>query len=110
MLKTNEKDRLYDLITAMIGEDSSIKAYKSGFNEKTVAVVEDMIDAGMKCNANMKKLISDLLGASGTLTKGWLKKALGMAKQNLDISELKGYGCLVSVKARWKTEIIYSTI
>ena len=69
-----------------------------------------MIDAGTKCNANMKKLISDLLGASSTLTKGWLKKVLGAAKQNLDISELKGYGCLVSVKARWKTAIIYSTI
>lgn len=110
MLKTNEKDRLYDLITAMIGEDSSIKAYKSSFNEDTIAVVEDMIDASVKCNANMKKLISDILGASGALTKGWLKKALGMAKQNLDISQLKGYGCLVSVKARWKTAIIYTTI
>ena len=110
MLKSNEKDRLYEVIIAMIGEDSSIKAYKSGFNDKTVAVVEDMIEAGVKCNANMKKLISDLLGASGALTKGWLKKVLGTAKQNLDISELKGYGCLVSVKARWKTAIIYSTI
>ena len=34
MLKTNEKDRLYEVIIAMIGEDSSIKAYKSGFNER----------------------------------------------------------------------------
>ena len=110
MLKSHEKDRLHDIIVAMIGEDSSIKAYKSGFNENTVAVVEEMINANVKCNANMKQLISDLLGASGTFAKGWLQKALAAAKQNLSISELKGYGCLVAVKSRWKTAIINSTI
>tara|TARA_R110002126_G_scaffold43475_7_gene124530 strand:- start:525 stop:857 length:333 start_codon:yes stop_codon:yes gene_type:complete len=110
MLKTNEKARLYELITAMIGEDASIKAYKSGFNQSTVIVVEEMIDASLTCNANMKKLISDLLGVSGTLARGWLSKALATANRNVSITELKGYGCLVSVKSRWKTAIINSTI
>jgi hypothetical protein len=110
MLQNHEKDRLYTIITAVLGEDNSIKAYKNGFNSHTVEIVEEMINANTKCNANLKRLLSDLLGISGAFVKGWLRKTLSTAKRNLTLTDLNGYGCLVSVKSRWKTAIINSTL
>lgn len=110
MLTSAEKDYLYDIISAVIGEDHSIKAYKTGFSESTISVVEEMVEANFQCNASMKELIKGLMGGSARLSKGWLKKLLKGAKKKLSKSELKGYGCLASVKARWKTAIISSAI
>ena len=59
MLSVEEKERLYGFIVAVIGEDSSIKAYQSSFNERTVEVVEGMIERNKTCNANMKKLVTN---------------------------------------------------
>lgn len=110
MLNHEEKDYLYDIISSIIGEDNSIKAYRPSFNESTISVVEEMVEANFQCNANMQELIKSLLGGGARLSKGWLKKLLKGSKKKLSKSELKGYGCLVSVKSRWKTAIITSTI
>lgn len=110
MLTANEKDYLLEMIFAVIGEDQAVRNYKSGFNEETVAVVEQMIEANTSCNENMRKLAKDLLGGSTTLAKGWLKKVLKSAKKRVSASELHGYGCLVSTKSRWKTRIISTAI
>ncbi|GGY76278.1 hypothetical protein [Marinobacter zhanjiangensis] len=110
MLSANEKDYLLEMIFAVIGEDQAVRNYKSGFNEETVAVVEQMIEANASCNENMRKLAKDLLGGSGTLAKGWLKKVLKSTKKKVSASELRGYGCLVSTKSRWKTRIISTAI
>lgn len=110
MLSTNEKDYLYEIISALIGEDHSVRAYKGGFNENTISVVEDMVAANKQCNANIKELVKSLIGASGALSKGWLKKALKLSKKKISKTTFKGYGCLVSVKSRWKTSIVSSTI
>lgn len=110
MLTHNEKERLYEIIAAVIGDDPAIKSYRNGFNENTVSVVEDMIVANRNCNANMRELLKDLLGASAMFSKGWLKKFLKMSKKKISKTELRGYGCLVSVKSRWKTAIINSAI
>lgn len=110
MLTSAEKDYLYEVISAVIGEDNSIKVYKASFNESTISVVEEMVEANFQCNANMKELIKGLLGGSARLSKGWLKKLLKGTKKKLSKTQLKGYGCLASVKSRWKTAIISSTI
>ena len=110
MLSHNEKEYLYEIIIAVIGEDRAIKAYKSGFNEKTVSIVEEMIEANSICNKNMKELVKDLLGVSTFFTRGWLKKLLKTSTKKISKTELRGYGCLASVKSRWKTAIISSTI
>ena len=110
MLSSEEKEYLYQIISAIIGEDFSIKSYVLYFNDETVVVVEKMAEENFKCNANMKELIKGLLGGSAHLTKGWLKKLLKSAKKKISKEELKGYGCLARTKAVWKTAIIGSTI
>lgn len=110
MLSRSEKDYLYQIIVAVIGEDISIKTYKSGFNEQTVTVVEKMIAGNHQCNLAMKELFKDLLGASTLMTRGWLKKVLKASKKVISTTELKGYGCLVVSKSKWKSAIIISTI
>ena len=86
MLTANEKDYLLDMIFAVIGEDQAVRNYKSGFNEETITVVEQMIEANTSCNENMRKLAKDLLGGSGTLARGWLKKVLKSAKRKVSAS------------------------
>lgn len=110
MLTMDEKTALYQIIALSIGEDPTVKLYKERFNESTVDVVEDMISANKICNSNMKKLISDILGASSTLSKGWLRRTLKIANKTISEAELNGYGCSVATKSRWRTEIINSTI
>lgn len=110
MLNSAEKDYLYDIISAVLGEDRSIKAYKTSFNETTISVVEKMVETNFQCNANLKELIKGLLGGTAQISKGWLKKLLKTTKKKVSKSELKGYGCLVSVKSRWKSAIINSAI
>ena len=110
MLTILEKENLYNLIVSIIGEDATIKLYKQNFNENTVDVVEDMLSADSKCNQNMRKLILDLSKSGGLVAKGWLRKLLKFNKKVLKEIDLKGYGCQVSVKSRWKTAIINSAI
>jgi len=110
MLTLNEKEHLYQIITSVIGDDSSIRAYKNSFTESTVDVVEKMIEADIKCNASMKELLSNLLLAGQTGAKGWLKKILKTQSKHLKKNDIKGAGCLVSVKSRWKKAIIMSAI
>ncbi len=110
MLSHNEKEYLYEIIAAIIGENHSIKIYKNGFNENTVSVIEEMIETNSKCNSNMRDLVKDLLGASAIISRGWLKKFLKASKKKISKTELRGYGCLVSIKSRWITAIISSTI
>ncbi|MFL1403856.1 hypothetical protein ACJO2E_00700 [Marinobacter sp. M1N3S26] len=110
MLTADEKDYLLEIIFATIGEDQAIRNYKSGFNDTTVDVVEQMIEANTTCNENMRELAKDLIGAGGRLAQGWLKKVIKATKKRVSATELRGYGCLVSTKARWKTQIISSTI
>lgn len=110
MLTYKEKQRLYGVISIAIGEDPFIKTRTGLFNEKTLEVVEKMFAESKRCNENMKNLVTDLLGGSATLAKGWLKKFLRSTKKIVSKSELRGYGCLASVKSRWRTAIISSTI
>lgn len=110
MLTLNEKEHLYEIITSVIGYDSSIRAYKNSFTENTVDVVEKMIEADIKCNASMKELLSDLLFVGRAGAKGWLRRILKNQIKYLKKNDIKGAGCLVSVKSRWKKAIIMSTI
>lgn len=110
MLSADEQDQLYVLITSIIGEDQTIKSHKPIFNETTVDVVEEMVEASIQCNTNMRKLITELVGGASVLTRGWLKRLLKTTKNSLSRIELNGYGCLAATKARWKSAILISTI
>jgi hypothetical protein len=110
MLSSSQKDYLYQIIVAAIGEDISIKSYKSKFNEETVSVVEKMIAGNRQCNTAMKELFKDLVGASSMMTRGWLKKVLKASKKVISKTEMKGYGCMVVSKSKWKSAIIITAI
>lgn len=109
-LTEQEKDQLYSIISAFIGEDIAILAARSRFTEQTVAVVEDMVTTNMNCNESMKSLVSEILSGGRVLATGWLKRALGAASKAVKNSTLNGYGCLVTTKSRWKTEILVSAM
>ena len=110
MLSSEEKEYLYQIIAAIVGEDASIKSYTLYFNDQTVVAVEQMAEENFKCNANMKELIKGLLGGAANLSRGWLHRLLKNTKKKLSKSELNGYGCLVQSKATWKSTIIATTI
>ncbi|REL26641.1 hypothetical protein DXX93_08655 [Thalassotalea euphylliae] len=108
MLSEKEKNELYLLISALIGEDESIRARKSAFNQKTVKVVEKMNAANVDCNALVKKLLASLSSGKSLTSNGWLKKSLDALSKFIGKHELKGYGCLVTTKSRWKSAILVS--
>lgn len=110
MLTSSEKEALYRLIVAVIGEDLSIKSRKQLFNLRTVDVVEDMIVANENCNESMKKLVTDLLGGSAVLAKGWLRTLIKRSRQRIKGIRLQGQGCSVATKSRWRSAIIASVI
>lgn len=109
-LTEQEKDQLYSIIAAFIGEGSAILAARPRFTEQTVSVVEEMLATNMNCNASMKSLVSEMLSGGRVLATGWLKRVLGAASKAVKNSTLSGYGCLVTTKSRWKTEILVSAM
>lgn len=64
MLTTAEKNDLYAIIVASLGEDAAIRANTGGFNELTVEVVEQALTEQAKCNQSMKQLVIGLLNGS----------------------------------------------
>lgn len=58
-LSEQEKDQLYSIISAIIGEDAAIHAARSRFTDDTVSVVEDMLVTNMNCNESMKLLVGE---------------------------------------------------
>jgi hypothetical protein len=110
MLTNSQQDYLYQIIAAAIGEDISIKRAKKYFNDETVVVVETMIAGNKQCNAAMKELFKGLVSGATGLSRGWLKKALKGSKIVISKTDMKGYGCMVVTKSRWKTPILNTTI
>lgn len=110
-LSVKEKEDLYKVIVSVIGEDSSIKMAKPMFNEQTIVVVRSLIEADRMCNEAMKELVTNLMTAGRLPARKWLKKALGRINSVIKASaDFNGYGCSATVKARWKSSIISSTI
>ena len=110
MLSNEEKENLHNLIIALVGKDISISQSKQRFNDQTVAVVEKMLKESIDCNTAMKMLVVELLGTSVSFTKGWLKRLLKASKFTISKSTFDGYGCRVSLKAKWKSAILISVI
>jgi hypothetical protein len=111
MLTTEEKNDLYAIIVASLGEDSSIRAAKNGFNELTVELVEQALIEQAKCNQSMKNLVRGLLNGSSFLVKGWLRRNIQRFAKTLNDEKIRfnGYGCVAQTKATWKTSIITTT-
>lgn len=110
MLTLEEKETLYLVIAGTFGEDITIKNRVTSFNDETVKVVEKMLTENKKCNKNMAELVADLVSKTGSLRKGWLKKILKNSKDVIANIEINGYSCLVTVKSKWKADILTSTI
>jgi len=110
MLTPAEKEMLYKLIATVMGDDLSIKSRMSRFNLRIVDVVEEMIVANENCNESIKKLVTDLLGGSATLAKGWLRTFIKGSKRRISRINFHGYGCSVATKSRWRSAIVASVI
>lgn len=110
MLSAHEKKELYQIIVFLIGDDPAVKSYQQGFIRKTVDVVEEMINASMNCNQNLKDLFSDLASGGGMVARGWLKRSLDVASSLIKRTELRGYGCQAVIKSAWKTRILRSAV
>jgi len=111
MLTTTEQDDLYVVIASFLGEDSSIKQYKNIFSELTIKVVEDMFSAEANCNRVMKELIVGLISGGRFMSKKrWLKVSLSLISRELKAKKIHTAACRNTIKARWKSPIISSTI
>lgn len=108
MLSNSEKEKLYRVIVSVIGEDASIKSVAKSFNMKTVSIVETMVKTSYQCNENMETLVSGLLTPAAFRGTGWLLKILKLANVVIPKRNLKGLGCTVMVKARWRSPILLS--
>lgn len=111
MLSVQEKEDLYAVIVATFGEDAAFRIRKMHFNEQTSQIVEQAIQEEAKCNASMQELLGDLLGGGSVFVKGWLKRALNTFAKELRRNKniVKGYGCRLSTKIRWKSPIMVTT-
>lgn len=111
MLTAAEKDSLYQLIRIGVGDNATIKAYRTQFNLQTVAVVETMLSELAKCNDSIKSLMQDLAGGGKTVAKGWLKKALGQAHKQIKKSDQWNVAaCRNTVASKWTTAIVNTVI
>lgn len=112
MLSTEDKDALYDLITAVIGEDASIRAARHRFNEATIGVAEVLLKESARCNAGMYELLTGLVGGASLLAKGWLRRSLKVVSRAMKESDyrLNGYACRVAIKSQWKREVLMTTM
>ena len=109
-LTINEKNDLYTIIVSVIGEDVSIAQRKPYFNEQTIKIVREMVEANRDCNEAMKELVTNLITAGRLPARKWLKKALGRVNGLIKASDdFNGFGCKASVKIKWKNPIIMTT-
>ncbi len=110
-LTSEEKDNLLKIIEIIYGYDSQFESYKNDFNESTVLVVEKAITALIQCNDNMKTLVSGILGGSGFIAKGWLKKVIRALSKELKKNKIKfnGLACRSVAAGNWRSAIIIST-
>jgi hypothetical protein len=110
MLTAQEQADLYEVISAALGPDTSIKSVQNIFNEQTLAIAEEAVVAAANCNANMKKLVFGLLGGTSILAKGWLRKILKKFSKELKAGDVKfrGYACQVVTANNFKTAIVGS--
>lgn len=110
MLTAIEKNKLYDIITSVIGENASLRTKKHLFNEQTVNVVKDMIKANKDCNEAMKSLATNLMHVSKISASRWVKRAFTILKGYTEESEFNGLACRNTTALHWKTAIEATTI
>ncbi len=105
-LTNEEKESLARIIQAMYGQISFL-SQKQRFNEKTVDAVEKALKSTANCNANMKDLITSLIGGSSLLATGWLKRALRSVERKIDSDRIKfdSFLCRVTGARNWRSEI-----
>lgn len=106
----DEKQKLLEIITLVIGHDPRISGLKESFNENTIEVVEAMLVDLANCNSAFKEILAGLMSGGRSLTKGWLKPAIGAAAHAMKRANLNFYTCSVSIKLKYSTPIRTSTI
>lgn len=110
-LTKEEQEALAKILEAMFGSSVEITSSKSKFNERTVVAVENALEAVAKCNANMKDLVTSLIGGSSFIASGWLKRMLKTVERRIESDRIKfdGFACRAVGLSRWRTEVL-STI
>jgi hypothetical protein len=75
------------------------------FNEQTVEAVEQVIQAKINCDSNMKALFLDLAGGSRIFLKGWLRRSLRPILKCLRKNDItfRTRGCWVGTQANWRS-------
>lgn len=107
-----EKDQLMEIIEVSFGYNSKISAFKDNFNDYTVEVVEQALEALSECSVTLKQLILSVVSVGTLMTKGWLKKFLGDVYNAIRNEKVKlsGAGCRFSTISKWQSEIVNTAI
>ncbi len=105
-LTHDEKEKIADIIRILYS-DSTINRNKNNINLETVYALENALKAIGNCNNVMKILIEQLIGGSGLLARGWLRKILSKAHSEIskDKIKLNGFGCKFSGTRNHKSSI-----
>lgn len=111
MLTRQEKDDLMTVINILF-DDNQLRGLKHNFNERTAEVVEQAMEELVKCNANMKELVTGLTMGISVFTRGWFKQSLDKIAQALRDRQLQfdGMGCRNQVTANFRMEIYRSAL
>lgn len=91
-------------------DDNQLRAVKKSFNERTLELVEQAMEELVKCNANMKELVTGLTMGLSVFTRGWLKQSLDKVAQALRDKRLQfdGMACRNQVAANFVRPIYLS--
>ena len=111
-LSDKEKKDLMTIVEGMFGSGNQLHIYEKSFNDKTIKVVESIIEETAKCNQNLKALIFSVIGGLSFAHSGWLKKALAelAAYIRADKFKVQGAMCGASSARNFSREIALSTI
>ncbi|MCW8929769.1 MAG: hypothetical protein OQL19_05990 [Gammaproteobacteria bacterium] len=106
-LTHDEKEKIADIIRILYS-DSTVNRKKNNINLDTVYALENALKAIGDCNHIMKILIEQLIGGSALLARGWLRKILSKAHNEIskDKIKLNGFGCMFSGALNHKSSIL----
>lgn len=106
-LTHDEKEKIADIIRILFS-DSNINRRKNNINRQTIYALENALKAIEKCNHDMKILIAQLIGGSGLLANGWLRKALTNIHREITNEKIKlnGLACRFAGAYNHKSSIL----
>ncbi|PAV24763.1 hypothetical protein CF392_14440 [Tamilnaduibacter salinus] len=107
-LSSTEKQDLAGILEIVFGHDTAIHSRVNRFNGRTMAAAEDALETMVRCNDNMRRLVTGLLGGASVLVKGWLREIVSRLRKELESGRIQfdGYACKVFTVNNWRTPIV----